>query len=108
MGADRDLTRRAVVCGFAGALALLFLPLDRFVGGLAEMWARIFEAPGPKIYSFKDLTITFNGITLKGYDLLHEGGWEIVDGHDRVAAFETEMEMSLQDFSAMLATLQRA
>lgn len=65
MGTDQELTRRAFVAGLCGALALVFAPLDRFVGGLGKLWAAIFGAPRQtKLYSWKDISITFNGVQL--------------------------------------------
>jgi len=39
---DRELSRRTFVAGIAGALALVFAPIDRFLDGIGRVFDSIF------------------------------------------------------------------
>lgn len=57
-----EVSRRAVLAGLCGALALAFAPLDRFLEGLGAMFGRIF---GERIPA-RELTWTSAQITIDG------------------------------------------
>lgn len=57
---SRDIARREFLVGMAGALALVFLPLEEFLAKIAGIFTRAREAVrGARIYEYESLTVTF-------------------------------------------------
>jgi len=66
---DKEVSRRAVLAGLCGALALAFAPVDRFMAGLGRMLDRVFGEVPTKFLTYDSLSVTFGGVTL------HQDNW---------------------------------